>query len=141
MELEIITTHISKSSWSFQLAEEYVTKLKAFDKVRFNVIKNEKKFLDKVKPGDRVICCDEHGEAFTSRQFSKKISHFRDGGVQKLIFFVGGPFGLAEDVLQRADLKLQLSRLVMNQEVALTVLMEQIFRAYTIIHNHPYHND
>ncbi len=141
MEVEIITTHISKSSWSYQLTEGYVKKIKAFDKVRFTIVKDEKKFLDKVKPGDRVICCDENGKAFSSRQFSKKISHYRDGGIQRLIFFVGGPFGLPNQVLDRADLKVQLSSLVMNQEVALVVLMEQIFRAYTILHNHPYHND
>ncbi len=141
MEIEVRTVHLSKKSWAFALATDYVAKIQPFEKIRFNVIKDEKKFLDKVSPQDRVLVCDERGEALQSRPFSHRISQMRDGGIQKLFIVIGGPFGLPKEVVDRANITIQLSSFVMNQEVALIVLMEQVFRAYTILNNHPYHND
>ena len=56
-------------------------------------------------------------------------------------FLVGGPFGLDEKSKERADLALKLSSFVLNQEVALITIFEQIFRGFSIIYNHPYHNE
>ncbi len=141
MQIQIRTFHLSKTSWAQEIVEQYVKKIAPFDKIQFKVIKDEKDWLKGIVDSDRVWSCDERGESLTSKTFSKKIAALRDGGVKRLFFLVGGPFGLPEEVKKRANLTLTLSPFVMNQEVALAVLMEQIFRAYTIIHNHPYNNE
>lgn len=141
MEIEIRTTHLSRNSWAQERAADFVKKISHFEKIKFQIIKDEKNFLKGVSPKDRVVVCDERGENLSSRKFASIVENYRNGGIQKLYFFIGGPFGSPEELLQRSDLKFSLSSLVMNQEVALAVLFEQIFRAYTIINNHPYHND
>ncbi len=141
MEIEIRTFNLSRNSWAQELISSYLSKIKPFEKAQFKSIKNEKKWLDGIDSSDRVWICDERGKAFSSNQFAKNISHLRDGGVKNLVLVVGGPFGLPDAVKERADQILLLSPFVLNQEVALTVLLEQVFRAYTIINNHPYHNE
>ena len=141
MELEVRTLQLSKNSWASELSSRYIRKIVRFEKINFKNIKDEKKWLAGVESKDIVCACDERAQSLSSKEFAKKIETLRDGGTRKLIFYIGGPFGLPEEVLSRANLKLTLSPFVLNQEIALTVLMEQIFRAYTIINNHPYHNE
>ncbi len=57
----------------------------------------------------------------------------------KIAFFIGGAYGFEDRFLERCDAKLSLSRLTMSHKIAKMVLLEQIFRALTIVHNHPYH--
>lgn len=141
MEIEVRTFQLSKNSWAMDLVDSYLKKIKPFEKISFKPIKDEKSWLKGIEPSDHVWICDENGESLSSKQFSKNISHLRDGGIRKLILMIGGPFGFSDEVKERGNKVLLLSPMVMNQEVALTVLMEQVFRAYTIINNHPYHND
>ncbi len=141
MELEVRTTRVGRNSWALPLIAQYQKKILPFDKVEFKNLKSDQRFLENLNPKDVVWLCDERGEALGSRPFSKKIQHLRDGGCKKLVFVVGGPFGVSDAIRERANFQMILSPFVLNQEVALTVLFEQIFRAYTIIHNHPYHND
>lgn len=141
MEIEVRTTHLSKNSWAKTLADDFEKKISHFEKISFKVYKDETKWMTDLSEKDRVFICDENGKSLSSHQFSNQISKLRDGGVHRLIFFIGGPFGLPDSLKERANLSICLSPFVMNQEVALTVLMEQVFRAYTIINNHPYHNE
>ncbi len=57
----------------------------------------------------------------------------------KIAFFIGGAYGFEDGFLRRCDMRLSLSRLTMSHKIAKIVLLEQIFRALTIVHNHPYH--
>ncbi len=141
MEVEFRTAGLSRNSWAQELVDKYLTKIQPFEKVSFKNIKDEKKWLQGIEAADRLWVCDEKGASLSSKSFSKEISNLRDGGVKKLIIAVGGPFGLPDVVKERANRALLLSPFVMNQEVALTVILEQVFRAYTILNNHPYHNE
>lgn len=141
MEIEVRTFHLSRNSWVNDRAEEYVKKIKPFEKIQFKIIKDEKNWLKGIESNDRVWVCDERGSSHTSKRFAKKIENLRDGGCRRLFILLGGPFGFTDAIRERADQIVLLSPFVMNQEVALTVLFEQLFRAYTIINNHPYHND
>ena len=141
MIIEVRTTHLNKKSWASELSLSFIKKISHFEKIEFKIYKDEEKSLSDIEDKDRVFICDENGKDFSSTGFAGEISKLRDGGVQRLIFYIGGPFGLSDKVKKRANQSICLSSFVMNQEVALTVLMEQIFRAYTIINNHPYHNE
>jgi len=141
MEIEVRTFNLSRNSWAQSLVEQYLKKIKPFEKISFRLIKDEKKWLAGIEAKDRVWVCDENGDSLSSVKFSKNIENLRDGGCRKIFFLIGGPFGFSKSVKERSDQTILLSPFVMNQEVALTVLMEQIFRAYTIINGHPYHNE
>ena len=141
MNIEIRTHQVSKSSWATEAFKTYSKKISHFCGFEFKQLKSEKSLIQNISPQDKVILCDERGKNFSSREFAKKIEVMRDSGSRKIIIIIGGPFGAEEDVKERADLTITLSSFVMNQEVALVTLFEQVFRAFTIINNHPYHND
>lgn len=83
-----------------------------------------------------VFALSEEGKEFTSNKFSKKLA----GIDQKLVFIIGGPFGLAPEVKQRADCLFSLSQMTFTHEMARLFLLEQIYRAIDIARGGKYHN-
>jgi 23S rRNA (pseudouridine1915-N3)-methyltransferase len=92
--------------------------------------------LKSIPSGSFIIAMDERGSKFTSQEFSsyiqKKIS-------QPISFIIGGAHGLSEEVRDKSDFLLSLSDMTMPHLLARAMLVEQIYRAYTISQNHPYH--
>lgn len=100
------------------------------------------KYLSKLKPeGLRIIALDERGKQFSSRDFSEKLTHFAETGCQTLVFIIGGADGHTDDLRNRADLVLGLSKFTLPHMLVRPVILEQIYRAATIKDNHPYHRD
>ncbi len=98
------------------------------------------KILKKLESSDRVILLDEKGKEMDSKTFASMVdNHFLHSG-QRLVFIIGGAYGFCEQMYDRADRKLALSRMTFNHELALAIFTEQIYRALTIIKGHPYHN-
>jgi 23S rRNA (pseudouridine1915-N3)-methyltransferase len=85
------------------------------------------------------IVLDERGDQQTSRQFAHLIQKWEINAVQKVSLFVGGPEGHGEDLRTKADLVLSLSQMTLQHELALLIICEQIYRAYTILAGLPYH--
>ncbi|BCD61915.1 MULTISPECIES: 23S rRNA (pseudouridine(1915)-N(3))-methyltransferase RlmH [Nitratiruptor] len=83
---------------------------------------------------DYTIALDPKGEELDSFAFAKVFEKY-----DKLSFFIGGAYGFEEDFLHKCDKVVSLSKLTMSHKVAKIVLLEQIFRALSIIHKHPYH--
>lgn len=96
--------------------------------------------LEQIKPDDFVVIFDERGKNFDSIQFSKKIENILNSSKQRAVFVIGGAFGLSNEIKTRADLSVSFSPMVFNHLVARTVALEQIYRAFTILKNIPYHN-
>lgn len=96
--------------------------------------------LKKITSDDYVILFDEKGKDLDSIQFSKQIEAAQMSGKKRLVFIIGGAFGVSDDIKSRAQLKVSLSKMVMNHLVAETVALEQIYRSFTIIKRIPYHN-
>ena len=89
--------------------------------------------LEKHLDGVYVICLDDHGKELTSDEFARFLrGRERDSG-RPLAFVVGGFLGLADRVRERADLTMSLSRLTFSHELARVVLLEQVYRALTIV--------
>ncbi len=86
-----------------------------------------------------VIALDERGREMTSPQFAAEIARHRDAGVQDFILLIGGPDGHGEAVKARADLQLAFGKLTWPHRLMRILLAEQIYRALTILINHPYH--
>ncbi len=96
--------------------------------------------LHKHLPKDTfLIALDEHGKTFTSHQFADFILKKRDFEGANITFMIGGPFGLADQILKKAHLKLSFSPMTFTHEMIRTILLEQIYRAFTIMTGKKYH--
>lgn len=97
--------------------------------------------LAALQPGDRVVLLDERGRELTSREFADAINRRMVGGLRRLVFVIGGPYGFSQAVYDRADARLSLSRMTFSHEMVRLFFAEQIYRAMTILRGEPYHHD
>ena len=94
--------------------------------------------LARLAADDRLVALDERGELATSLDFARKLAAWREAG-RRTVFAIGGAEGLDPAVLERAAFVLALGRLTLPHELARLVLVEQLYRAHTILAGHPYH--
>jgi 23S rRNA (pseudouridine1915-N3)-methyltransferase len=94
--------------------------------------------LARLRDGERVVALDERGREWTSVEFARRVEGWMSGG-RDVALVIGGSDGLAPDVLARADETLALSRLTLAHRLARLVLVEQLYRAFTILKGEPYH--
>jgi 23S rRNA (pseudouridine1915-N3)-methyltransferase len=94
--------------------------------------------LAKLRPGERVVALDERGREWTSVELARRVGGWLEGA-RDVSLVVGGSDGLAPEVLARADETLALSRLTLQHRLARLVLVEQLYRAMTILRGEPYH--
>ncbi len=91
-------------------------------------------------PADAVILMDERGKEYTSREFSTFLSEKMHTVPGRLVFVIGGPYGFSPEVYARANGKISLSKMTFPHELARVVLVEQLYRAMTILRGEPYHH-
>lgn len=104
------------------------------------VKKREAEILNKrISNDDLIICLDENGKQFSSREFSKQLSKWMQLK-KNVVFVVGGAYGLHDTLLERSHQKLSFSPMTFNHQMIRMVLLEQIYRAFTIMNNEPYHH-
>ena len=96
--------------------------------------------LQQLQPSDIVVLLDEGGKKYTSVEFSEMIGKFSAAGIKRLVFIVGGPYGFAQDVYDRADTKLSLSPMTFSHQMVRLIFVEQLYRAFTILKGEPYHH-
>ena len=97
------------------------------------------RLLTKVHAADYLVLLDSTGKSLTTEKFAGWLRNHRDQATRNLVFLVGGPEGVSEAVRQRADFVLSLSALTFTHEMARCLLMEQIYRAFSVIQRLPYH--
>lgn len=100
--------------------------------------KEGEKLLAAIKPGNRVIALDVKGHAWSTEQLASQLKSWQADG-RNIDLLIGGPDGLAKSCLAKADLKWSLSPLTLPHPLVRIVLAEQIYRALSILQNHPYH--
>ena len=139
-----------------QLIKVYSDRLQHYIKFEFEVIPDLKKtknldenqqktkegelILSGVQNSDFVILLDENGKQFSSESFSEYIQKRMNTGLKRLIFVIGGPYGFSEDVYQRANSKVSLSKMTFSHQMVRLFFTEQLYRAFTILKNEPYHH-
>jgi 23S rRNA (pseudouridine1915-N3)-methyltransferase len=96
--------------------------------------------LKKIATGDLMILLDEKGKEFTSEQFAAYLENLISHSRKNICFVIGGAFGFSEAVYQRADAKVSLSKMTFNHQLIRVIFAEQLYRAFTIIHNEKYHH-
>jgi 23S rRNA (pseudouridine1915-N3)-methyltransferase len=97
--------------------------------------------LAAVPPGAPLVALDERGTPLSSRAFAERLGRWQEEGRRTIAFAIGGPDGLEPGVRERADLVLALGRLTLPHELARLVLVEQLYRAHSILAGHPYHRE
>lgn len=90
--------------------------------------------------GDFVCVLDEKGRSITSIGLSEKIQSVQNMGLKRMIFIIGGAYGISTKMKEKADMILCLSKLTFTHQMARLIVTEQIYRAYTILKNEKYHN-
>lgn len=101
----------------------------------------EAKRIEAVIPkGAKIIVLDEYGKQTTTLQFSEKLKDWLGSG-QDIALIVGGPDGLSEEVLQKAEWKWGLSKLTLPHPMVRILVAEQVYRAWSVLQNHPYHRE
>lgn len=98
-------------------------------------------FLAAIGQGDWVTLLDERGKEFTSREFANYIDKKMVTLPKNLIFIIGGPYGFSQEMYDRANEKLSLSKMTFSHEMIRLFFIEQIYRAMTILKGEPYHHD
>lgn len=99
------------------------------------------RLLNGVPKGSFFIALDEHGKNISSTDFACLIKQQADEGQRSMSFAIGGPDGHGKELLQKANMRLSLSKMTLPHGLARVFLIEQIYRAITISSGHPYHRD
>lgn len=96
--------------------------------------------LAEVNAGDHLILLDENGKHYNSVDFSKLLQKQMNSGIKRLVFVIGGPYGFSEEVYRNAHSKLALSSMTFSHQMVRLFFVEQLYRAFTILRNEPYHH-
>lgn len=94
-----------------------------------------------IQPGDVVVLLDEHGKEFRSIEFADWMKHKMNTVNKRLVFIVGGPYGFSQRIYDLAQEKISLSKMTFSHQMIRLIMVEQIYRAMTILHGGPYHHE
>ncbi len=97
--------------------------------------------LRQLSDGDYVVLLDERGEEMRSVEFALWLQKRMNSGVKRLVLVIGGPYGFSDEVYARSDARLSLSRMTFSHQIVRAIFAEQIYRAFTILNNEPYHHE
>jgi 23S rRNA (pseudouridine1915-N3)-methyltransferase len=157
MNFRLVLIGKTDEPWLKQGIEEYLKRLKhyiSFDIIELAQIKNSKNIeqavlkkkegeliLNSLTPSDIVVLLDEKGKLFTSTELSAQVQQFLNTGQKRLVFVVGGAFGFSDEVYERANMKLSLSKMTFSHQMVRLIFVEQLYRAMTILKGEKYHHE
>ena len=138
------------------LIEDYQKRLGFYVKFEFDILpdlKNTKNLtedqqkqkegeliLSKLNPSDVLILLDENGKQTDSVGFSNYLQKHMNSGIKQLVFVIGGPYGFSQEIYNKANGKLSLSKMTFSHQMVRLFVIEQLYRAFTILRNEPYHH-
>ena len=93
-----------------------------------------------LQPSDHVVLMDERGREYTSEEWAAWMQKRMAAGSKRLVFVIGGPYGFSQEVYDRADGLVALSKMTFSHQIVRAIFAEQLYRALTIINNEPYHH-
>lgn len=138
------------------LIDDYQKRLGFYIKFEFEIIPDLKKaknlsedkqkqkegelILSKLNPTDVLILLDENGKQMDSVGFSNYLQKHMNSGIKQLVFVIGGPYGFSQEVYQKSNGKLSLSKMTFSHQMIRLFIIEQLYRGFTILKNEPYHH-
>lgn len=155
MEIKLIVVGKTKNHELIKLIGNYVKRINFFNKfqiIEVNSIKSKKNneneikkiegenILKKTKNSDLLFLLDEKGENYSSRQFADFLK-MKIQESKTIIFVIGGAFGFSKNLYSKSNGLISLSKMTFSHQIIRLFFSEQLYRAFTILNNHPYHND
>jgi 23S rRNA (pseudouridine1915-N3)-methyltransferase len=151
MKIKILAIGKLKQSFWKEASSEYLKRINFFlptevlelleeknNNIKIVVEKEGARFLEKIKKENFVVVLDKGGKKLSSEKLAENFSRWQIEH-KEIIFVIGGAFGLAPEILKRAHAIISLSDLTFTHEQARVILLEQLYRALTIINHKPYH--
>jgi 23S rRNA (pseudouridine1915-N3)-methyltransferase len=150
MRFRIIWTGKTRDARLRALIEDYAERLSHFVRCEVTEIKElgrtdktgidkeTRRISDALRPGSLTVLLDPDGAEWTSHELAAQVKNWEGSGVKEIAFVIGGPNGLGPELTARADKRWSLSRLTLTHEMARVLLLEQLYRAFTIVHGLPY---
>lgn len=156
MTVELIVVGKTDSKEVNSLVEEYKGRIGFYTRFGITVIPDVKNtrsmseqqqkksegeaILKLLQPSDYVVLLDERGMQPTSEEFADWMQKRMASGCKRLVFIIGGPYGFSEEIYGRAAGKIALSKMTFSHQIVRAIFAEQLYRAFTIINNEPYHH-
>ena len=156
MQIKLLAIGKTDSKSLQMLMDDYQKRLGFYVKFDFEIIPDLKKaknlseeqqkqkegelILNKLNPTDILILLDEGGKQLDSIGFSEYLQKHMNSGIKQLVFVIGGPYGFSKEVYNKANGKLSLSRMTFSHQMIRLFMIEQLYRAFTILRNEPYHH-
>jgi 23S rRNA (pseudouridine1915-N3)-methyltransferase len=153
VNLHLVLPDCKKDSLSYKSEETFLKRINSYLKVQVHSFKPEKngnadykkekdyqRIIKLIPKDSKLVICDESGEGLSTKKLLIRVDQLSQISAS-ITFVIGGPYGLAEKLKDSADLKLKLSDLTMNSDLACAVLWEQLYRIFSLKNGHPYHND
>ncbi|MDD2897909.1 MAG: 23S rRNA (pseudouridine(1915)-N(3))-methyltransferase RlmH [Desulfuromonadaceae bacterium] len=152
MKIKVIWVGKSRDPWVKDAIAEYAGRIRRYSPLDLVDIRDEKgaaaedmrrrecdRLEKQIPPGATVVLMDERGEQMDSPGLAAFIGRQRDSGVGEVIFAIGGAYGFSEEFRRRGML-LALSKMTFTHQMVRAFLLEQIYRAFTILNKEPYHH-
>lgn len=156
MQIKFLVIGKTDSTQLSELTDEYIQRLKHYIKFDLEIlpdIKNSKNLseaqqkdkegeaiLKKLSATDVLILLDENGRQYTSVDFSSFLQKKMNAGIKQLVLVIGGPYGFSDAVYTKAQSKISLSKMTFSHQIIRLFIVEQVYRAFTILKNEPYHH-
>ncbi len=156
MTIKLLAIGKTDSKSLLHLIEDYQKRLNYYIKFNLEIIPDIKKaknlseaqqkqkegefILNALNPTDILVLLDENGKQLDSVAFSKYLQKRMNSGIKQLVFVIGGPYGFSEDVYNKAEEKLSLSKMTFSHQMVRLFMIEQLYRGFTILRNEPYHH-
>ena len=157
MKIKLIAIGKTDNKQLMQLIEGYHKRLAHYVKFEFKMIadiknaKNLSESQQKEKEGvlilkelsatDQLLLLDEKGHEFRSLEFSRFLQKKMNSGIKQLVFVIGGPYGFSDAVYKKSQGKISLSKMTFSHQMIRLFMVEQLYRAFTILKNEPYHHE
>jgi 23S rRNA (pseudouridine1915-N3)-methyltransferase len=156
MKIKLLVVGKTSNSHLSSLINDYSKRINHYMKFEIIMINNVKlkkinplelkkiegnSLLKKINKKDLVFLLDEKGDSYSSIQFSKLIGGETITKSKDLIFVIGGAYGFSSDLYDRCNSKISFSKMTTSHQLIRLFVAEQLYRAFTIINNNPYHNN
>ena len=125
---------------------DYTKRINNYFKTEWKIIpssdikKESENILKSIESDDYLVVLDERGKELSTIELADFIEKRMIASDKRIVFIIGGAYGVGEDVLQRANFKWSLSKLVFPHQIVRLILSETVYRAITVIKNEPYHH-
>ena len=144
MKLTIAWIGKTKNPAIQSLTDEYLKRLKQYSEVEGVAVKDETALLKLCgrahgSPRRWLVALDSRGKQLSSEELAEFVDQHQQRNPLPLVFAVGGPDGFSEELRRQADVVMSLGKMTLAHELARVVLLEQVYRAFTILKGHPYH--